>query len=333
MLRELKTCLFDEKVKSKSGLRQFKTYKSPIFDEDGVLIGTVGVAQDVTDLKNMDTELQIILRSIPYAIVVSDERGRIIQVNQKFESVFRQKADEIIGLDYMVWKCAVLPQACVAGVNTAELSLCKDDEAKILELLEEPIVDIFDNAAGTICIFRDVTLERTLNQRILHNANTDYLTGLYNRRFFYEQMEMERDARQTNLLYMDIDNFKAINDTYGHQLGDEALVLVARFLVDAFPEALIARVGGDEFLLAILGEMSMENLEQRTQAFLKNLRAHFKASDKLNSLSLSVGIAVSHDHQVGIDDLIKESDIALYEAKRRGKSQYCVYNEALRQAE
>ena len=85
VLEERRTCLFDEMVKSKQGMRQFKTYKSPLFDDDGTILGTVGIAHDVTDLANMGAELEIFLRNMPFAILISGNDGRIINVNAKFE--------------------------------------------------------------------------------------------------------------------------------------------------------------------------------------------------------------------------------------------------------
>lgn len=75
MLEERRTCLFDEMVKSKQGMRQFKTYKSPLFDDDGTILGTVGIAHDVTDLANMGAELEIFLRNMPFAILISGNDG------------------------------------------------------------------------------------------------------------------------------------------------------------------------------------------------------------------------------------------------------------------
>ena len=97
MLEERRTCLFDEMVKSKQGMRQFKTYKSPLFDDDGTILGTVGIAHDVTDLANMGAELEIFLRNMPFAILISGNDGRIINVNAKFEEYFAAKEKNIVG--------------------------------------------------------------------------------------------------------------------------------------------------------------------------------------------------------------------------------------------
>lgn len=98
-----------------------------------------------------------------------------------------------------------------------------------------------------LCIYRDMTEEYLLEQQLSNNSNTDYLTGLYNRRYFYEYYTDLRKYQQVSILYVDLDHFKAVNDTYGHQVGDEALRISAEVLKKMFPNDLIARLGGDDF--------------------------------------------------------------------------------------
>lgn len=330
VLRERKTCLFDEKVKSRQGLRQFKTYKSPLFDERGEVMGTVGIARDVTDLRNMDAEMEILLRSMPFGILVRDMDGRILKVNEKFREYFRAKDQDLVGRDYDRWKNAALGAApCRTADGNLELKLNFDGETFLYELHEEPIHDVFHTVVGRLCIVRDITIERTFEQKILLSANTDALTGLYNRRYFYEYVGSHRGEERISLLYVDLDNFKQINDAYGHQVGDTALVAVGRLLRASFPEAVIARVGGDEFLVTRTNPCDVSILEEQSKAFLRALHRHCEASDELRALSASIGITCARDAAINIDDLIRQSDTALYAAKRRGKSRFVVYTPEL----
>lgn len=124
---------------------------------------------------------------------------------------------------------------------------------------------------------------------------------------------------------MDLDRFKEINDTYGHGAGDEALIRTADILRSCFPEELIARLGGDEFVIAILGERELEALERLAQSLVSRVRQMFGASKRLHILSASVGVAQAEDEHIDIDLLLQQSDIALYEAKQRGKNQCRLY--------
>ena len=95
---------FRRKVKTKHGMRQFKTYKSPIFDDNEQLIGTVGIAHDVTDLENMGAELEVILRNLPFAVLLTNEAGKIINANDICSQYFTEGKEAMIGQEYQQWK-------------------------------------------------------------------------------------------------------------------------------------------------------------------------------------------------------------------------------------
>ncbi len=331
VLRRRETCLVDEKVKSKHGLRQFKTYKSPIFDEGGELIGTVGIAHDVTDLENIGTELEIVLNSVPFAILVKNEDGVVINANEKFSEFFRMPREQILGQDYESWKKGALTGLKPGKDGYAEAALETGGAQKIFEIHEKAIFDIFNNSVGQMCIYRDVTGERMLEQQIIHNSNTDFLTGLYNRRCFYEYISKERGEQTLSLVYVDLDHFKQVNDTYGHQVGDEALLITARLLQECFPDAFIARLGGDEFLITLLGPWSIAALEKRAEKMLGRMKASFQAAQQFSILSASVGIAQTNDPSISVDALLRRGDQALYAAKQRGRARCCVYSRSMEQ--
>ena len=329
VLAERKTCLFDEKVKSKQGFRQFKTYKSPLFDEDGSLMGTVGIAHDVTDLANMGAELELILRNMPFSVLISDNDGRIVNANAKFQEYFSTRESDIVGKSYAEWRRSTLGEGGELARGYFEAHIERDGEERVLEVREEPIFDIFRNNVGQICFCRDVTIERTFEHQIWLGANTDSLTGLYNRRFFYGCVNEKRGKEQLSLLYVDLDNFKMVNDMYGHHVGDEALALVSGLMREAFPDDVIVRLGGDEFLVCLIGARPQAYLEARAEELLRILLGTFQTSDRLRVMSASIGIAFTTDPEVKVDELIRQSDLAMYAAKQSGKSRYCVYSPEL----
>ena len=250
-------------------------------------------------------------------------------VNAKFEEYFAAKEKNIVGKPYEEWKHVIQKSLCKTyGEGHFEIRLHGDGEERILEFHEEPIFDVF-NRVGQFCFCRDVTIERTFEHQIWISANTDALTGLYNRRFFYEYMNENRKENQLSLLYVDLDDFKKVNDAHGHHIGDGALELVARLMREAFPGDFIVRLGGDEFLICLVGERSLAFLEEKANRLLQSLLEAFQVSDYLRVMSASIGIASSADPGTKLDDLVRQSDIAMYAAKQSGKSRCCVYSSGL----
>ena len=205
-----RTILFDEKVKTKWGMRQFKTYKSPLFDKDGRIIGTCGVAHDVTDLQNMDTELELFLRSLPFAVLMVGNEGQIIDVNDWCQAYFGEERDAIVGQPYEAWKARNLRQIQeIEGKADYFEAVCCNTEGQERQLgvREEPCLDIFENKTGLLCLYQDITLERNHEQQIMAVARTDDLTGIFNRRGFYQEMAKRWQGQQAIVLYIDLDNF------------------------------------------------------------------------------------------------------------------------------
>ena len=329
VLRRRETCLFDEKVKSKTGLRQFKTYKSPLIDVNGELFGTVGIAKDVTDFQNIGRELELLLSSAPFATLIADEHGDIVNMNAKFEEYFGVTEAEALQLGYASLCEDVLgaPLELLAHGNEMEVASERSGTRRVLLLRQQKISDIFGNAMGLFLICVDMTTEHELRRRLLHSANTDFLTGLHNRRYFYEALTLRGGPDPVSLVYFDLDNFKSVNDTHGHQVGDRALTLMAKLLCDAFPHDLATRLGGDEYIIARFGECDAQELRSQVERFLAHAREAFLADSQFRVLSVSAGIACGQDSMDSVDALIARADAALYLAKTRGKSCYAFYGE------
>lgn len=330
VIRQNRTCLFDEKVKSKSGLRQFKTYKSPLTDTRGEMIGTVGIAKDVTDLQNIGRELDVILASIPFATMIADEDDAIIFVNQKFCEYFDVTAEHMLKMHYSE-VCrdilGVTPQQLENAFMT-ELRYHRDGDQYVFQAQQQSIHDIFGNHFGTFFLCLDVTNEHELQHRLIHSANTDFLTNLYNRRHFYEVIGERMDKEQVSFVYFDLDDFKSVNDTYGHQSGDNALILMADLLHKAFPKEIITRLGGDEFVVAFFGVCVPSELTQKIKAFIERAGVVFHATAHMENLTVSAGIVCNGNGQA-VDALLSCADKALYNAKALGKARYVLYGEAL----
>ena len=322
-MRSNTTLLFDEQVKTRGGMRQFKTYKTPLIDYDGSVMGTVGVAHDVTDLGNIRTELEIFIDSMPYAVVVLDNEGAIVNINERAEDYFDVRRERVVGGNFDRWRRIVLGDAVVDANDFEDSSFFTASirgESKTFEVNERAILDVFGNATGVLRIYRDVTNERKLEQRVIAAARTDYLTGLYNRRYFSEHVEEHRGNQPVTLITFDLDDFKNINDRYGHAAGDAALGMTAKMLQEAFPDGFVVRWGGDEFVVALMGERSTERTEATVRALLAELAHESAADGNAWAVTASAGIAATDDPGLPIDALIRKSDEALYRAKREGAS-------------
>lgn len=328
VMEEGKTRVFDEIVKSKQGMRQFKTWKSPLFDDDGRIMGTVGIALDVTNLASLSAELELLLRSLPFAVLIADAEDRVVNVNEKFREFF-DVADEVaLDENCRIWREKALAEGRLVRVEgREELRWEHNGREMLLDVQEQAILDVFSHRIGTIVIFRDVTLEREFERRLARNANTDTLTGLYNRRYFYERVRSGVTEGAEGLLYMDLDNFKAVNDRCGHQAGDHVLVTVAGLLREICPEALTARLGGDEFVL-YLRDHPLDFLIRKAGQLVELMRETFGNSEMLRDLSPSIGIVRSEEPGLTLDELIRRADAAMYTAKR-GRLGYCVYEPGL----
>ena len=161
---------------------------------------------------------------------------------------------------------------------------------------------------------------------ILGMARNDMLTGLANRRYLQEYMEkLDKDA-QVTLISLDLDHFKQVNDTYGHQTGDAALLVFAEVLKASFPDALNVRMGGDEFMVVITKNIDLVDVKADLSSFIDRLLAIYRLDNELSCLTVSAGIAYAPDEPLPVDILVQQSDIALYDAKLSGRNCFRVYH-------
>ena len=189
------------------------------------------------------------------------------------------------------------------------------------------------------------TKRKGLEEQLRYDATHDSLTGLYNRAGFLNRLEqtinkaMENENYLFAVLFLDLDRFKTLNDRLGHLVGDKLLVEVAKKLRQCLPEsALVARFGGDEFTLVVEELTDTTQVGQIAEAICQSLGETYVVDSYEVFSSVSVGIAINSSDRTSALDLLRQADIALYEAKNRGKSQYVffdsqMYQKAVTQAE
>ena len=159
VMREKKTCVFDEKIKGLDGrMLQVQTYKSPIFDEDGAVMGTLGIARDVTNWKNQAAELSIILTSLPAPAMIVDKDGKVVTLNKALCDFFMVDKQSLVGNSYAEWKNRTLHFVrMLQPGEKLEMDYEHNGIVSNLEILEEPIFDIFQQSVGHFCMYADVT--------------------------------------------------------------------------------------------------------------------------------------------------------------------------------
>jgi diguanylate cyclase (GGDEF)-like protein len=199
---------------------------------------------------------------------------------------------------------------------------------------ESILTPIFNEAGVCTHIFsvtRDVTEQKKLEQRLEYMAYHDMLTGLANRRLLIDRLQQalanaKRMEHSVAVLYLDFDYFKLINDTWGHDVGDEFLQLIAMRLKSCVRGMdTVSRIGGDEFVLVLSCIQSPEEAARVAQRVLETIQQPWQIKQQQFTLSTSIGISLFPAHGEDVDTLLRYADRALYQAKRAGRGQYRFY--------
>jgi len=278
-------------------------------------------------------------------IMVTDAQSRIIAVNQGFAEITGYTEDEALG-------------------QTPELLASGRHDARFFEAMREEIVqhgrwrgevwnrrksgeiypqwvtvnvvrDAENRIVNEVTVFSDISESKRVQDRLYELVNRDPLTGLPNRRLLNELMEHAlrqalRSRRLLALLFIDLDRFKAVNDTLGHLVGDKLLLEVSKRLAGAVRESdTVARLGGDEFLIMMGGLRSREEAALVAKKILLSLQSEFQVDGRELYIGASIGISVCPDDAVRADELLKMADIAMYHVKHNGKNSYCYYSSDL----
>ena len=247
----------------------------------------------------------------------------VLRMNQYFRDLVSMSGQDMLTFNYLTWKQNYLTAVSKGDVNESKRFVTQEYEGNFngqifsFSLMEQEIRDYFSNLSGYYCLFRDITFQRTYERNILKAANTDGLTGLYNRRYFYDYIKDEKvKGIPLTLLYMDLDRFKEINDSFGHARGDEVLKSTADYIRKYFPKGVAARLGGDEFALLMEGDVEKSWILEQCKGLEESVRGICQ-SDELY-VTISIGIAEAEEGEVlDADSFIHEADNQMYETKKK----------------
>lgn len=194
------------------------------------------------------------------------------------------------------------------------------------------MLDEHQETEATVCISRDITEQAIAEERIWHNAHHDLLTGLPNRRLFLDRLEQElKHAKRSSLplavLFMDLDGFKEVNDSLGHDAGDRLLSDVAGRLTGCVRrDDTVARLGGDEFTVILTGAKQREDVESLAQTIIDALAMPFDIGQQATSITVSIGIAFYPQDASSPVTLLEAADQAMYKAKKSHASRMFFYD-------
>src|SRR5215203_925997 len=210
----------------------------------------------------------------------------------------------------------------------------KDGTSFPVEYMSSPILQDGE-VMGAVVTFKDITERKVLEQQLHHQAFYDPLTGLPNRALFMERLEHastranRRDSRIA-VLFVDLDNFKVINDSLGHKAGDQVLKTVAeRVRIYLRPEDTAARLGGDEFTILVEDVASVSEGVRIAERIANVLQPPFTLEEQEVFITTSIGIALNSSTQERAEDLLRHADLAMYRAKHNGKARYEVFEPSM----
>ncbi len=301
-------------------------------DRTGKLVGYVGVIRDISSrnqaeeaLRKREDHLQAILQATPDPLVVYDRVGQPQYINPSFSKVFGWSFEELQGkrIPFVPENQKELTFSKIREIYHTGVPvtfdtkrLTKDNRLLDIRVSAAIIRSSLEEHYGLVVILTDITERKQLEEKLKGMSIFDSLTGLYNRNFFEEEMKRLSDGRHNPLgiIVCDLDGLKFINDTLGHQSGDQMLITIGDILRQNFRSSdIIARIGGDEFA-ALLTETDPDVIEQMLQR-LRQAVEDYNSADPELPLSLSMGHAVSEGGAPDMQVLFREADNRMYREK------------------
>ncbi|BAY42865.1 response regulator receiver modulated diguanylate cyclase with PAS/PAC sensor [Scytonema sp. HK-05] len=289
-----------------------------------------------------------ILKSMGSGVIITDTYGCIYMMNPVAEALTAWKQDEAVnknltevlslvdkdtGLIMKDLTTQVIQTGVVLNLPETLTLMTKNHTEIQIGGSIAPIRDDDGNMIGTVLLFQDITQRKRIEAQLVRNAFYDALTGLPNRVLFLERLSQvfERGKRRNNeryaVLFLDLDGFKKINDSFGHSVGDDLLMEIARRLESCLRSGdTVARFGGDEFAILIEDIKDVTDATNVAKRIQESLRLPVELKEHEILIAASIGIALNCSSYEQPENLLRDADMAMYHAKQQGKARYVVFN-------
>jgi diguanylate cyclase (GGDEF)-like protein/PAS domain S-box-containing protein len=299
-----------------------------------VLVIAVMLFLIVRQLSQQHRRLDIAVNNMTQSLLLFDSSGRLIVCNQRYIELFGLSPDVVKPgcsfRDLIEHRKQTgsfsgdVDEYCSTVLRNAKLgkltrNIVENPDGRSIQIVNQPLAE-----GGWVTTLEDITERRRAEERIEHLAHYDALSGLPNRVLFQEQLEAAlvriNPGEQLAVLYIDIDEFKSVNDSLGHRIGDELLKSVAKSLRDCLGETdLIARLGGDEFAVVQTAVKGPEDATALVKRIYQSIHQPFECLGHLVTTDASIGIAFASHDGIDLEQLLKNADLAMYSAKAAGR--------------
>ncbi|PKI27505.1 hypothetical protein CXF83_12735 [Shewanella sp. Choline-02u-19] len=314
---------------------------------DGKSVRMSGTHEDITKSKQTEEELKLAASVFTYAregIAITDTTGVIINANEAFSAITGYPRDEVIGQNPRILQSGRhLPEFYKEMWDTLQekehwtgeiWNKRKNGEVYPLILTISAVLDDTGIVQNYVALFNDITAIKEHQGQLERIAHYDMLTHLPNRTLLADRLtqSMSHSQRQHSLLavaFLDLDGFKDVNDTYGHVVGDELLIVVSSRMREALRDVdTLARIGGDEFVAVMENIATVEDCEPMLERLLQAASEPVVIGGVRLEVSASIGVTIYPQDGVDADQLMRHADQAMYVAKQEGKNRYRLFDSA-----
>ena len=307
----------------------------------------VSAHEDITERIKSEERLHLtakVFENTMEGITITDKDNHILEVNDAFTRITGYPREEVVGKTPDILKSGIHDKDFYAAmwraINTNGhwhgdiWNRRKDGEVYPETLTISTITDDKGKLTNYVGVFSDITLLKQHEKQLEHIAHYDALTGIPNRVLLSDRIQQaiafsKREKKLLATCYLDLDGFKSINDSMGHEAGDQVLINISRRIKDSLREGdTVARMGGDEFVVLLTGLEAPEECATSLSRLLEAVAQPISVEDKLFQLSASIGVSLYPHDDEDPDILLRHADQAMYTAKQSGRNRYHLYDAA-----